>query len=457
MNVGIDQPGNYEVILGFDHRQPSGAAVRRDGEDAPILDQDVSSSGLGGRDNASAAKDARAARNCCHDACDPKPVAAADQSGRGLIGQARIKPWMTMVIDAGCPGRHDHCNQKTGAPAMDRSKMFWSALAAAIMLSAQAQAQQTKNVRFVLDWAFQGQQGVFTLPASDGTFARYHLNVTVDRGVGSGDTVSKVASGAYDVGQADLYSMVRFMGENPAHPLIAVFMVNDKSALAIETMAKSAVIKPQDLAGKSIAAPAGDASRQLFPLFASVNHIDQSSIKWLNVSPELREPMLVRGEAEAVSGNVPTVLINLQAINIAPDAVRVMAYASYGVGLYGLALVTRPEYAEANPDVMRDLIRGTVHGLNRMIKDPAAAVASVRARDPLIDDKIELDRIKMTLDYAIITPNVLEHGYSNVDPARLASTLAQVAPAFNMNKIPTPAQVYSDKYLPPRDELKVAR
>jgi NitT/TauT family transport system substrate-binding protein len=193
------------------------------------------------------------------------------------------------------------------------------------------------------------------------------------------------------------------------------------------------------------------------PLFATVNGIDQGSIKWLNVSPELREPMLIRGEADAVSGNVPTVLINMQAVNIPIDAVRVMAYANYGVGLYGLALITRPEFAEQNPDAVRDFIRGTVHGLNRMIQDPAAAVASAKTRDPLLIDKVEMDRIKMTLDYAIITPNVLEHGYSNVDMGRLANTLAQVAPAFNM-KAPLPAtQVYTDKYLPPRDELKVAR
>jgi NitT/TauT family transport system substrate-binding protein len=106
---------------------------------------------------------------------------------------------------------------------------------------------------------------------------------------------------------------------------------------------------------------------------------------------------------------------------------------------------------------VRDFIRGTVHGLNRMIKDPAAAVAAVKTRDPLINEKIEQERIKMTLDYAIITPNVLDHGYSNVDMARLESTLAQVAPAFNMKTTPAASAVYTDKYLPPRDELKVAR
>ena len=69
-----------------------------------------------------------------------------------------------------------------------------------------------------------------------------------------------------------------------------------------------------------------------------------------------------------------------------------------------------------------------MHGLNRMIKDSAAAVAAVKTRDPLINEKIEQERIKMTLDYAIITPNVLDHGYSSVNMARLENTLAKSLP-----------------------------
>jgi ABC-type taurine transport system substrate-binding protein len=122
---------------------------------------------------------------------------------------------------------------------------------------------QDKKVRFILDWAFQGQQAPFTVAADDGTFKKYKLDVTVDRGFGSGDTVAKVASGAYDMGLADLYSVVRFNGANPDHQLLAVMMVHDKSALAVETKAAGPIKTPQDLNGRSIAAPVGDASRQL--------------------------------------------------------------------------------------------------------------------------------------------------------------------------------------------------
>ena len=338
-----------------------------------------------------------------------------------------------------------------------RSLLRLLAAAAGGLIATAAAAQDARPVRFILDWAFQGQQSPYTVAADDGTYARLKLNVTVDRGVGSGDTVTKVASGAYDIGQADLYSMVRFNGQNPQNRLVAVFMVNDKSALAVETLMSGPIKAPKDLEGKSIAAPVGDASRQLFPLFADINKINPASINWINVSPELREPMLIRGQAAAITGNIPTVLLNVRALNIPESSIRVMPYVDFGLGLYGLALIAKADWAEKNPEVIRDFIRGSVQGFNVMIQKPDVAIASVKKRDPLINEEVEKARIKSTLDYAIITPNVLQNGLSNVDMARLDQTLKQVAGPFEMKSVPPASEVYSDKFLPPRSELRIAK
>jgi NitT/TauT family transport system substrate-binding protein len=321
-------------------------------------------------------------------------------------------------------------------------------------LATSASAADTR-IRFILDWAFQGQQALFTMPVDDGTFKKLNLDVTVDRGVGSGDTVAKVASGAYDVGLADLYSMVRFNGQNPDNQLIAVMFVHDKSALAVETKASSPIKNPKDLDGKRLASPLGDASRQLFPLFAAVNKIDESSLKWINVTPALREPMLIKGEADAITGHITTVVMNMRAVGVPEKDIRIMAYADYGVDLYGHVLVAKPDFAEKNPEAIRNFIRGTVHGLKAMMKDPDGAIASIKKRDPLIDSEIEKARLKMSLDYMFISPNVMKNGVSNVDMDRLERTLKQVQKPFELKTVPTASQVYVSKYLPPRDELRI--
>jgi NitT/TauT family transport system substrate-binding protein len=318
-----------------------------------------------------------------------------------------------------------------------------------------ATAQTPTKVRFLLDWAFQGQQAAFTLPAEDGTFERLGLAVTVDRGVGSGDTVVKVASGAYDLGYADLNAMVRFNDQNPGQRLIAVFIANDRAATGVAAKADGSIKTPADLAGKTLAAPQGDASRQLFPLFAKINKLDESTIKWINVSPELREPMLVRGQADAISGDGPTVMLNMRALNIPASAIRMLLYVDHGLELYGKAVVVKPEFAEKNPELMRNFIRGVAHGMRTLVKDADAAVASVKKRDPLIDTEIEKARIKATLDYAIMTDNVRNNGLSNIDPVRLERSLKQVAEGVALKSVPTVADAYTERFLPPRAELTI--
>src|SRR5215813_11571873 len=336
--------------------------------------------------------------------------------------------------------------------ARRRLRLFISLLS--VVLLAEPARAETK-VKFLLDWAFQGQQAAFTVPADDGTFRKLGLDVTIDRGVGSGDTVVKVASGAYDMGYADLNAMVRFNDQNPGQRLIAVFIANDAAATGLATKANSGIKTPQDLAGKTLASPQGDGSRQLFPLFARINKLDEGSIKWINVSPELREPMLIRDQVDAISGDGPTIMLNMRALKVRESDIRIIRYVDYGLDLYGKAIVVRPEYAEKNPGVVRNFIRGVAHGMNALIKDPDGAVASVKKRDALIQDDIEKARIKMTLDSAIITPNVLQTGFSNIDTARLDRSMKQVAEGVQLKTVPAVSDVYTDRYLPARDELKI--
>lgn len=314
---------------------------------------------------------------------------------------------------------------------------------------------QGKNVKFVLDWAFQGQQAVFTIPDDDGTYTKQGLNVTVDRGAGSGDAVSKVASATYDLGLADVYTMMNHNANNPNSRLIAVALVHDKSALSVASMKSANIRKPADLDGKKVAAPLGDASRQVFPLFASLNKINQNSIEWITVTPQLRETMLVRGQTDAVTGHITTIMMNLRGMNIAASDVSLMPYADHGVELYGHAIIARPQWAEQNAQTVTGFVRAATHGLNVMIRDRNAAFNSVKKRDALLNEEIEKARIQMSLDAMFMSANVEKNGMSNVDKARLGRTIEQVSKAFQMKATPTVEDVYTERYLPARAELRV--
>jgi hypothetical protein len=73
--------------------------------------------------------------------------------------------------------------------------------------------------------------------------------VTIDSGNGSGGTVTRVASGSYDMGFADLAALMEFHANNPDAPNkpVAVMMVYNNTPAAVLALKKSGIAKPADL------------------------------------------------------------------------------------------------------------------------------------------------------------------------------------------------------------------
>jgi len=326
--------------------------------------------------------------------------------------------------------------------------------AASVLAAGGAGAQEAPTIRVVLDWKYEGEHAQFTIPATDGTFRRLGLHVTLDRGNGSDDTIAKVAAGAYDLGLADTYTMARFNANNPANRLISVAMVQDISASGVVALRSKGISKPADLAGKRIYAPAADAGRILFPIFAAQNNIDLNSIQWNTVTSELRDSMLARREADAVTANTVTTVMNVRAVGVPETDLAVFFYARYGVDLYGSSIVTTRAFAESHPEAIRKFVSALLHGLNTMTSDLNVAMASLKTYDRLLNDEVEKERMTISMRDMLITPNVLKNGFSSVDMDRLDRTLKQVAPVFNI-AAPSPSDVYTDRYLPPAAERVV--
>src|SRR5258707_13389907 len=171
---------------------------------------------------------------------------------------------------------------------------------------------ERRDVKLTLDWAFQGPQSVFLLPAERGYYKAEGLNMTVDRGSGSNDAVARVASGAYQFGWGDPSAMIKYNAEHPGQELIAVFVTGDSSPLAVMALQRSGIAKPKDLEGKTLAATAASAGRLMFDAFASAAGIDIKTIQWQTVSGQLREPMLVRGDVAGVACFTTSIVISIR-------------------------------------------------------------------------------------------------------------------------------------------------
>ncbi len=113
-----------------------------------------------------------------------------------------------------------------------------------IAFPAITRAQKKLDVKMCLDWAFLSYQAVFTIPVDDGTYQSLGLNVQVDRGNGTVDSISKVAGHAYDFGHADMYAVADFNNRNPDNPIMGVMLTHDKALVAVTAMNTSGIRKP---------------------------------------------------------------------------------------------------------------------------------------------------------------------------------------------------------------------
>jgi NitT/TauT family transport system substrate-binding protein len=323
-------------------------------------------------------------------------------------------------------------------------------------LSFQASAQETK-IKFTLDWRFEGPSALFLVAKQKGYFAQEKLDVTIDSGSGSGNAVNRVASGAYEMGFADLAVLMEFVGNNPTAPNkpVGVMMVYNDTPASIFTLKKSGITKPSDLIGKKMGGPVFDASRRAFPIFAKSANLDNSKINWVTMEPALRETMLAKGDVDAIAGFYFTCMLSLNARGVKEEDVNVMTFPEHGVKMYSNAIIASDALIKQNPEAVKGFLRAFAKASRDVMADPAKAIKAVKERDGLINEDIELRRLKMALSKAIVTPNAKAEGYGAVSPARLALMSSQVSDAYGTKTRIDPNTIWNSSLLPSKAELNV--
>ena len=340
------------------------------------------------------------------------------------------------------------------------AKKSIAALAAVLIagsISLAAATAQTTKVKFVLDWTWQAHHAIWTLAQDNGHFAAEGLDVSIDRGFGSGDTVAKVAAKTYDIGFADGNVLLKFNAANPGDQLITVLIVLDASPNSVIFLKKSGIKGPKDLEGKVFSTTKNDGTNLIFPIFAKANNLDVSKIGLKHVASNLRDTLVMQGQADGTFGWATTAVMNMMAAGVKRQDIGYLAFSDYGVRLFSSGLQVRKDFADKHPDVVRGFVRATMKGIQDLVANPKVGIASVKKRDRLLDEKIELIRYNLIRDVALATPHVKANGVSTVDRKRFELAARQVAEAFNLGGMAKMEDTYTDRFLPAKSQRMLTR
>ncbi|UJX44952.1 ABC transporter substrate-binding protein [Xanthobacter sp. YC-JY1] len=330
-----------------------------------------------------------------------------------------------------------------------------SVFAAVLATLAAAPALAETDVKFALDWKFEGPSAPYFVALDKGYYKAEGLNVTIDSGPGSVAGIARVAAGTYPIGFFDINSLMKFRDQNPDKKVVAVQMVYDEPPFAIVSLKKTGITKPKDLEGKILGAPAPDGAFAQWKAFVKENGIDAEKVKIENIGFPVREPMLADGKVDAITGFSFSSFFNLRQKGVPADDIAVMLMSKHGLVLYGNAIMVNPDFAKAHPEVVKGFVKATIKGIIDTAKDPKSAIKSVMKRNETADEAIELARLEMALKDNIVTDWVKANGTGDVDPARLAKSIDQVGITYEFKAKPTAADIFTSEFLPPAAERKM--
>jgi NitT/TauT family transport system substrate-binding protein len=334
-----------------------------------------------------------------------------------------------------------------------RARLACLAGAAAGSIAGAAQAQT--GIKLSLDERLEGPAALFLLPQDRGYYRSERLDVTIEEGASALDPITRVTSGGYELGFADINALIRYRDQNPAAPIKAVFMLFNKPPFAIVGRRSRGITDPKSLEDKKLGAPPAGATYDQWPIFAKLNDIDPAKVAIEKISVPVRAPMLAAGQLDAVLGYSYRVYVDLKDRGVPVDDVVLLPMANYGLKLYGGAIVVNSKFAAEKPDAVEAFLRAFLRGLKDTIKNPSAAVDSLLKRDDLGKKEVELERLRMAIRDNIVTPEVRADGLGAIDGARLTEAINQIALTYAFRAKPKASDIFDPAFLPAAADRKL--
>jgi NitT/TauT family transport system substrate-binding protein len=300
----------------------------------------------------------------------------------------------------------------------------------ALAVCAPAFAQD--KVRFQTDWIPSGEHAMYYGAWSKGIYAKHGIDITITRGYGSGDTVTKLAGGAADFGVADLAAVLTARARTNV-PVKTIAVLYNESPHSLFVLKSSGITSFKGLEGKKIGITPGNSHRFYFPKVAEKAGTDPNKIVWTNMDGAAMATQLIAKNIDAAPFySIHAYYINKAAVK-AGEEIVVLPFVAVGFKIYAASLITSDKMIQEKPDLVKRFLAANKEAFEwaRANPDEACKLHVQRFPEVQLDDCIGSLRAVMSF---VFNDHSKEFGFGKESADRLKFSWETIADANELKK-----------------------
>lgn len=335
--------------------------------------------------------------------------------------------------------------------AFDRRSVLKTAgvltAAGAFGIAAPAIVRAATPVRLTLPWLPLGTYSFPFVAKALGFWKKRGLEVTIDRGFGSGKVCVPVDQGQYDFGLLDLAVMMNCASKGL--DLVAIAGQWPRSPIGIFSLKEYGITKPKQLEGQTVAFDVGSGDFQLWPAFVKATGIDDAKVNKVTMDAAALIKALVEKQVKAEGNFFGSIAPSLWAQGLKINSIL---YEDYGIKMFSVVLAAKRSTIEKKPEFCKAFVDGMLEGMKYVYLNPEKSV------------ELHLDMVKefkggspankkvIAYGQAVgtalgLVPSVKEHGLGYMDPGLVATTRKTVETYMGATGTPPVDKLFTNQFI----------
>lgn len=331
---------------------------------------------------------------------------------------------------------------------MSRVVSAFALLAATCVLQAasSSHALAADKVRFQTDWLPSGEHAMYYGAWQKGIFAEEGIDITITRGYGSGDTLTKLAGGAFDFGVSDVAALLTARARQNV-PVKSIAVLYNQSPHSLFVLKSSGITNFKGLEGKKISITPGNSHKFYFPKVAEKSGTDPSKIIWVNMDGAAMAAQLIAKNIDAAPFySIHHYYIN-KAAKAAGEEIIPLPFVEAGFKIYAASIIATDETIAKRPDLTKRFLRAIKKAFDWAKDNPeeACKLHIQKVPEVALDDCVHSVQAVMTFVY---TDHEKQFGWGKTSPERLKTTWDAVAESQELDKSWDPNQAFDTSLIP---------